>query len=67
MKKGWFLLPVAVFCLGASLARAQGGVVETGCDDSPENPTVVLALVGAAGAGTTMLRARLAAKRAKKQ
>ncbi|SNS23530.1 XrtJ-associated TM-motif-TM protein [Granulicella rosea] len=36
---------------------------QTGCDNSPENPTIVLALVGGAGAAFTSLRARLGRKR----
>jgi XrtJ-associated TM-motif-TM protein len=31
---------------------------QTGCTDSPENPTVVLALVGGAGALFSAVRAR---------
>ena len=36
---------------------------QTGCTDSPENPTVVLALVGGAGALFSTVRARLRARR----
>lgn len=36
---------------------------QTGCTDSPENPTVVLALVGSAGALFTSVRRRLKARR----
>jgi XrtJ-associated TM-motif-TM protein len=32
---------------------------QTGCTDSPENPTAVLALVGGAGALFSALRARV--------
>ena len=32
---------------------------QTGCTDSPENPTVVLALVGGAGAMFSAVRARM--------
>jgi XrtJ-associated TM-motif-TM protein len=32
---------------------------QTGCTDSPENPTVVLALVGGAGALFSAVRSRL--------
>jgi XrtJ-associated TM-motif-TM protein len=35
---------------------------QTGCTDSPENPTVVLALVGSAGAAFSMIRTRLKAR-----
>ena len=40
------------------LARAQ-----TGCTDSPENPTAVLALVGGQGALYSAVRARMKARR----
>jgi XrtJ-associated TM-motif-TM protein len=36
---------------------------QSGCTDSPENPTVILALVGSAGAAVSTLRARLKARR----
>jgi XrtJ-associated TM-motif-TM protein len=36
---------------------------QTGCTDSPENPTVVLALVGSAGALFSSVRARIKARR----
>jgi XrtJ-associated TM-motif-TM protein len=36
---------------------------QTGCTDSPENPTVVLALVGGAGAVFSAVRARIRARR----
>jgi XrtJ-associated TM-motif-TM protein len=36
---------------------------QTGCGDSPENPTVVLALVGGAGAFFSTIRTRLKARR----
>jgi XrtJ-associated TM-motif-TM protein len=35
---------------------------QTGCTDSPENPTVVLALVGGAGALFSAVRARVRRK-----
>jgi XrtJ-associated TM-motif-TM protein len=56
--KFWALLvAIAVMCIPA-LAHAQ-----TGCTDSPENPTIVLALVGSAGALVSAARARLRARR----
>jgi XrtJ-associated TM-motif-TM protein len=56
--KFWALMvAIAVICIPA-LAHAQ-----TGCTDSPENPTVVLALVGSAGALFSTVRARLRARR----
>jgi XrtJ-associated TM-motif-TM protein len=39
-------------------AQAQGG-----CDNSPENPTAILALVGSAGAFFASARARIRARR----
>jgi len=36
---------------------------QSGCADSPENPTVVLALVGSAGALLSTVRTRLKARR----
>jgi XrtJ-associated TM-motif-TM protein len=36
---------------------------QTGCTDSPENPTVVLALVGGAGALFSVVRSRIRARR----
>jgi XrtJ-associated TM-motif-TM protein len=52
------ILLAAMFALTLAIAlplRAQ-----TGCDDSPEDPTVLLALVGGAGALAVTLRARRA-------
>ena len=49
------------FLLTASL-HAQIGNTD-GCASSPENPTVVLALVGSAGAAAASLRARIKARR----
>jgi XrtJ-associated TM-motif-TM protein len=45
------------------LAMALPLHAQTGCTDSPENPTVVLALVGAAGALFSTVRSRLRAQR----
>ena len=51
------ILVASLFALAAPL-HAQ-----TGCTDSPENPTAVLALVGGAGALFSTLRTRLKARR----
>jgi XrtJ-associated TM-motif-TM protein len=48
MKLKLVLTAFAFFAM-ASLAHAQGGTVTSGCGSSPENPTVILALVGSAG------------------
>lgn len=53
------LLTLAVLAVPA-MAHAQSG-----CTDSPENPTVVLALVGSAGAFFASMRTRLKARRKK--
>jgi XrtJ-associated TM-motif-TM protein len=53
----WALLAMAVLAV-PMVAHAQ-----TGCTDSPENPTAVLALVGCAGAFFAFARARLKARR----
>lgn len=60
MKKTWFLLiGIALLSCIAHPVYAQ----VTGCDDSPENPTVILAVVGSAGALFTSVRARIKARR----
>jgi XrtJ-associated TM-motif-TM protein len=51
------LLAIAVLMMPLA-AHAQ-----TGCTDSPENPTAVLALVGSAGAFFASARRRLKARR----
>jgi XrtJ-associated TM-motif-TM protein len=51
------LVAMAVLIL-PMVAHAQ-----TGCTDSPENPTAVLALVGSAGAFFASARRRLKARR----
>ena len=53
----WALLAMAVLVMPV-MAHAQ-----TGCTDSPENPTAVLAIVGCAGAFFSTARARLKARR----
>jgi XrtJ-associated TM-motif-TM protein len=53
------LLVVAVLAVPV-VAHAQ-----TGCGDSPENPTAVLALVGCAGAFFSSARRRFKARRGK--
>jgi XrtJ-associated TM-motif-TM protein len=59
MRKTMFvILGVAVLFAVAAPLQAQ-----TGCTDSPENPTVVLALVGGAGALFSAVRARVKARR----
>lgn len=47
----------------AVLAVPMVAHAQTGCTDSPENPTAVLALVGSAGAFFVSARRRLKARR----
>jgi XrtJ-associated TM-motif-TM protein len=59
MKKSMIVfLGYAVMVLVAAPLYAQSG-----CTDSPENPTAVLALVGGAGALFSALRGRMRARR----
>jgi XrtJ-associated TM-motif-TM protein len=53
----WLLMSAAVLFLAVPL-HAQ-----TGCADSPENPTIVLGVVGTAGAFFSTMRARKKARR----
>jgi XrtJ-associated TM-motif-TM protein len=59
MKKALLL---SLWC-AALLSVAVPLHAQTGCSDSPENPTVVLALVGGAGALFSTVRTRLKARR----
>jgi XrtJ-associated TM-motif-TM protein len=61
-RRTYWLLGCGFFLLVALPLRAQ-----TGCGDSPENPTVVLALVGGAGAAFSTLRTRMKARRGAKR
>jgi XrtJ-associated TM-motif-TM protein len=65
MKKPSLLLFGIAFLLAVALPlHGQGGGVGTGtCDDSPENPTAILAVVGTAGAFLASARARYRARR----
>jgi XrtJ-associated TM-motif-TM protein len=51
------------FGCGFALLVAAPLYGQTGCTDSPENPTVVLALVGSAGALFSAVRSRLKTRR----
>jgi XrtJ-associated TM-motif-TM protein len=62
MKKTFLLLVgIALLSSVALPLYGQGGVV--GCDDSPENPTAILAVVGSAGAFFVSVRSRIKARR----
>jgi XrtJ-associated TM-motif-TM protein len=56
--RSYLLLCFALLFMVALPLQAQ-----TGCDNSPENPTVVLALVGGAGAMFSIVGTRLRARR----
>jgi len=59
MNKSLLLL----LCSAALLLVAAPLHAQTGCTDSPENPTIVLALVGSAGGLFSAVRARAKARR----
>jgi XrtJ-associated TM-motif-TM protein len=54
------IVVLAAFAAGSS-ARAQSGSVDS-CNNSPENPTAILALVGSAGGVLVAVRSRLRRK-----
>ncbi|MGD0444776.1 MAG: PExPT-CTERM protein [Edaphobacter sp.] len=65
MKKSSFLfLAFALALFVAHPLHAQG---TSGCADSPENPTAILAVVGSAGAFFASARARVKARRNSKE
>ena len=58
MKNLFYLLAAAALFFVAVPVFAQ-----TGCVNSPENPTAILALVGSAGGAVVALRARFGRKK----
>lgn len=61
MKKSALLIVGSAALLSIALPlHAQGG-----CVNSPENPTIVLALIGSAGAFLASARTRIKARRSK--
>jgi XrtJ-associated TM-motif-TM protein len=54
MKKSFYILSALLLLSAAAPLYAQSG-----CANSPENPTAILALVGSAGAMFAGLRSRL--------
>jgi len=64
MKKLFLLLGFTIFLSAALPLHAQGGEITSGtCDDSPENSTIVLAVVGSAGVFLASARARMKNRR----
>jgi XrtJ-associated TM-motif-TM protein len=53
------VLPLLIFILCCSLPA----FAQSGCTDSPENPTVILAVVGFVGYAVSNLRARNSGRR----
>jgi XrtJ-associated TM-motif-TM protein len=63
LMKNIFLITALVFALFVAVpARAQGG-----CDDTPENPTLVLAGLASGVFAISSVRTRLRARRASKK
>jgi XrtJ-associated TM-motif-TM protein len=62
MKKILLLSAVAFALIVAVPARAQGG-----CDDTPENPTLILAGLASGAFAVSSLRTKYRARRAPKQ
>jgi XrtJ-associated TM-motif-TM protein len=62
MKKAILSVALAIPLIAALPARAQSG-----CDDSPENPTLVLAGLAGGVFAVSSLRTRLRARRSPKQ
>jgi XrtJ-associated TM-motif-TM protein len=62
MKRAILSIALAIPLIAALPARAQSG-----CDDSPENPTLVLAGLAGGVFAVSSLRTRLRARRAPKQ
>ena len=54
---------LSLACFALLLAVAAPLHAQSGCADSPENPTVILALVGSAGAFLASARTRIKARR----
>jgi XrtJ-associated TM-motif-TM protein len=60
MKKSALFLGFALLLFVAHPLHA-----DSGCENSPENPTAILAMVGSAGAFLASARARVKARRSK--
>lgn len=60
------VLIAATTVIGMSLALARSAFASGGCVDSPENPTLLLALLGAGAAGLAWWRGRRRARSARR-
>lgn len=65
MKKAILSVALAIPLIAVLPVHAQGGPV--GCEDSPENPTLVLAGLAGGVFAVSSIRMRLRARRAPKQ
>lgn len=61
MKKTFLLTALAFALIAAVPARAQGG-----CNDSPENPTLILAGLAGGAYAVSSIRTRIRARKAPK-
>jgi XrtJ-associated TM-motif-TM protein len=62
MKKTLLFTALAFAMIAAVPARAQGG-----CDDTPENPTLILAGLASGAFALTSVRRKISARRATKK
>ncbi len=62
MKKTFLLIALVLALAAAKPARAQGG-----CDDTPENPTLLLAGLASGVFAASNIRTRIRARRALKK
>jgi XrtJ-associated TM-motif-TM protein len=62
MKKTLLLMALVITLFVAAPARAQGG-----CDDTPENPTLILAGLASGAYAVSAMRTRILARRAPKK
>jgi XrtJ-associated TM-motif-TM protein len=62
MKKTFLLTALAFALIAAVPARAQGG-----CEDTPENPTLILAGLASGVFAVSSVRTRILARRASKK
>ena len=67
MRMRSFLAVLALALVVALPARAQAGNGFGGCDDSPENPTLILAGLAGGAFAINSLRLRLRSRRASHQ
>ena len=62
MKKMKMMRAVCIVAMVSAFVIPAVAFGQSGCTDSPENPTALLALVGGLGGAVSMLRSRLRKK-----